>query len=87
MEQRIGAVTGGARLMGGEKQLDLIVANDVTKAGIAFGSDNNEVVIIDSSGRTKEVPILDKDKVAYIILDSVKRLIKKKRKVVEEDWY
>ena len=69
------------------KNLDLIVANDVTKAGIAFGSDNNEVVIIDSSGRTKEVPILDKDKVAYIILDSVKRLIKKKRKVVEEDWY
>jgi phosphopantothenoylcysteine decarboxylase / phosphopantothenate---cysteine ligase len=68
------------------KNLNLIVANDVTKAGIGFGSDNNEVVIIDGSGKTKEVPTLDKEKIADIILDSVKKLIKKKR-VVEEDWY
>ncbi len=68
------------------KNLDLIVANDITKAGIGFGSDNNEVVIIDSSGRTKEVPVLEKEKIADIILDAVKRMLKKK-KTVEEDWY
>ena len=33
-----------------KKNLDLIVANDVSKAGIGFGSDNNEVTIIEKRG-------------------------------------
>ena len=69
----------------GKKNLDLIVANDVSKEGIGFGSDNNEVMIIDRSGNARQVPFLPKDEIAHIILDAVKRVIKKRKKA-EEDW-
>ncbi len=62
------------------KDLDLIIANNVAQAGIGFGSEQNEVTIIDRSGATKQVPRLSKDEIANIILDSVKKLIKKRRK-------
>ncbi|MCX5809204.1 MAG: bifunctional phosphopantothenoylcysteine decarboxylase/phosphopantothenate--cysteine ligase CoaBC [Proteobacteria bacterium] len=69
-----------------KKNLDLIVANDVGKSGIGFGSDNNEVIIVETSGRAKHVPIMAKEEIANIILDSVKKIMKK-RKRVKEDWY
>ena len=69
-----------------KKNLDLIVANDVGKGGIGFGSDNNEVTIVETSGRVKHVPIMAKEEIANIILDSVKKIMKK-RKRVKEDWY
>jgi phosphopantothenoylcysteine decarboxylase/phosphopantothenate--cysteine ligase len=69
-----------------KKNLDLIVANNVAQSGIGFGSDNNEVTIIDSTGGTKHVPVMTKEEVANIILDSVKKAIKKRKKVGEEDW-
>lgn len=68
-----------------KKNLDMIVANDVSKEGIGFGSDRNEVTIIDFSGRTKHVPEKSKEEIASIILDSIKRIIKKRRKF-EDDW-
>jgi phosphopantothenoylcysteine decarboxylase / phosphopantothenate---cysteine ligase len=69
-----------------KKNLDMIVANDITQSGIGFASDDNEVTLIDSTGRTRHVPRLSKDEVANIILDAIKKVIKKKRKV-EDDWY
>jgi len=69
-----------------KKHLDLIVANDVAKEGIGFGSEENEVTIIDRRGTAKRVPRLSKDEVAQIILDNVMKVLKKKKKV-EEDWY
>jgi phosphopantothenoylcysteine decarboxylase / phosphopantothenate---cysteine ligase len=69
-----------------KKNLDLIVANDVTKSGIGFGADDNEVTIIDGSGTVKHVPTLSKDEIAHVILDSVLKVLKKKRKI-EDDWY
>jgi phosphopantothenoylcysteine decarboxylase/phosphopantothenate--cysteine ligase len=68
------------------KNLDLVVANDITKQGIGFGSDDNEVTIISASGLAKHVPKLSKEEVAHVILDVVKRVIKKKRKY-KDDWY
>ncbi len=68
------------------KNLNLIVANDVAKSGIGFGSDNNEVTIIEPTGRMKQVPLLSKDEVAHVILDSIKKIIKKRKKT-EDDWY
>jgi len=67
------------------KNLDLIVANDVTKAGIGFGSDNNEVTMIDLSGTPKHVPKVSKEEVAHIILDAVLKILKKKR-TIQDDW-
>jgi phosphopantothenoylcysteine decarboxylase/phosphopantothenate--cysteine ligase len=69
-----------------KKNLDLIVANNVSKAGIGFGSDDNEVTIIERSGSTKKVPRMSKDEVASIILDTVRKVIKKRKKV-KDDWY
>lgn len=69
-----------------KKNLDLIIANDVGKNGIGFGSDKNEVTIIETNGRTKQVPMLTKEEISNIILDSVKKIMKK-RKRIKEDWY
>ncbi len=68
------------------KHLDLIVANDVSKSGIGFGADDNEVTIIDAAGGAVHVPRLSKDEIAEIILDEALKVAKKKKKT-EEDWY
>jgi len=67
-----------AKLKG--KGIDLIVANDVSRDGIGFGADENEVTIIEASGGTKDVPRLPKDEVASIILDEALAVLKRKRK-------
>ncbi len=63
-----------------KKGIDLIVANDVSKGGIGFGADENEVTIIGASGGAKDVPRLPKDEVASIILDEALAVLRKKRK-------
>ncbi|HSH36169.1 bifunctional phosphopantothenoylcysteine decarboxylase/phosphopantothenate--cysteine ligase CoaBC [Schnuerera sp.] len=57
------------------KNLDFIVANDISKDGAGFKTDTNLVTIIDSNGKTKAYPILDKSEVAKIIIDKIKDLI------------
>ncbi len=69
-----------------KKNLDLIVANNVSKAGIGFGADENEVIIIERTGSMKKVPRMSKDEIASIILDAVKKIIKKRKKT-KDDWY
>lgn len=54
-----------------EKDLDLIVANDVAAAATGFEVDTNAVTIIDRSGHHESVPLLSKDEVADRILDRV----------------
>lgn len=54
-----------------EKQLDLVVANDVTAEGAGFGTDTNVVRLIDVAGGDDALPILPKDEVAARILDWV----------------
>lgn len=53
------------------KRLDLIVANDVTLPGAGFGSPTNQVRLIDASGKVEELPVMEKEKLAHIILDRV----------------
>ena len=55
------------------KSLDLIVANDVTRAGAGFDVDTNIVTLIDGEGM-KELPMMTKREVADGILDSVAEL-------------
>jgi phosphopantothenoylcysteine decarboxylase/phosphopantothenate--cysteine ligase len=43
-----------------EKNLDLIVANDVSREGVGFGADTNEVTLIDRSGRVEAWPRMSK---------------------------
>jgi len=67
-----------------EKNLDLIVANDVTQPGAGFGVDTNIVRIIDSRGKVRNLPLLTKDEVADIVLDQILKIIKKRKRT--EAW-
>ena len=56
------------------KQLDLIVANDVTEPGAGFDVETNRVKLIFADGRLEELPLLSKDEVAQRLLDRVREL-------------
>jgi phosphopantothenoylcysteine decarboxylase/phosphopantothenate--cysteine ligase len=62
-----------------EKNLDLIVANDVSREGAGFSHDTNAVVILDQDGGVEELPLLPKRTVARRILDRVVRLRERRR--------
>jgi phosphopantothenoylcysteine decarboxylase/phosphopantothenate--cysteine ligase len=53
--------------------MDIIVFNDVTKAGSGFEVDTNKVVIIDRKKELK-LPLLSKDSVADEILNRLVEL-------------
>jgi len=53
------------------KDLDMIVANDVTKTGAGFEVDTNIVTLIDRWGEVVEYPMMTKKAVAEKILDHV----------------
>ena len=59
-----------------EKNLDLIVANDVTLPGAGFKADTNIVKIMDRSGKVEELPLMTKEDLADCILDRI-ALLKK----------
>jgi phosphopantothenoylcysteine decarboxylase/phosphopantothenate--cysteine ligase len=53
------------------KNLDLIVANDVSAPGVGFAHDTNAVTILSASGDMKSVPLASKHTIATAVLDSV----------------
>jgi phosphopantothenoylcysteine synthetase/decarboxylase len=63
------------RRMLAEKQLDLVVFNDVSRADIGFDSADNEVVLVSASGE-RTVPKAPKERIAAEILDEVERLLR-----------
>ncbi|GAA0707899.1 bifunctional phosphopantothenoylcysteine decarboxylase/phosphopantothenate--cysteine ligase CoaBC [Paraclostridium ghonii] len=60
-----------------KKNLDFIVANDLTQDGAGFGVDTNIVKIIDRDGVIQEHPKMKKEEVADVILDKIKTLLNK----------
>lgn len=60
-----------------KKNLDFIVANDLTQDGAGFGVDTNIVKIIDREGVIQEHPKMKKEEVADVILDKIKTLLNK----------
>jgi phosphopantothenoylcysteine decarboxylase/phosphopantothenate--cysteine ligase len=60
-----------------KKQLDLIVANDITDKKSGFGVDTNEVTLISRDGKVESLPLLTKREVADKILDRVVGLLAK----------
>ena len=60
-----------------EKNLDLIVANDVSVPGAGFRGDTNIVKILDRSGKIEELPMMSKEELADHILNRVLFLKKK----------
>jgi phosphopantothenoylcysteine decarboxylase/phosphopantothenate--cysteine ligase len=53
------------------KNLDLIVANDVSAPGVGFGHDTNAVSILLADGQQIQVDLATKHTIATAVLDSV----------------
>jgi phosphopantothenoylcysteine decarboxylase/phosphopantothenate--cysteine ligase len=62
-----------------DKNLDMIVVNDLLRSGSGFAADTNAVTIIERSGRKQEIPTMLKSRVARIILSSVVEMLKEKK--------
>jgi phosphopantothenoylcysteine decarboxylase/phosphopantothenate--cysteine ligase len=58
------------------KQVDAIVANDVSQSDRGFEVDTNAVTIVTADG-DEVVPLQSKDRVAAVILDSAERLLRR----------
>jgi phosphopantothenoylcysteine decarboxylase/phosphopantothenate--cysteine ligase len=67
-------VAANARVKLEAKGIDLLVANDVSQAGIGFDADENEVLLIDRWGGARSLPRMSKGAVADAILSEIVRL-------------
>jgi phosphopantothenoylcysteine decarboxylase/phosphopantothenate--cysteine ligase len=59
-----------------KKNLDLIVANDVSDPTIGFASEYNRVHILDATGQIEDLPKMTKMRMAEHILDRVQMILK-----------
>ncbi|MEE9188037.1 MAG: phosphopantothenoylcysteine decarboxylase, partial [Anaerolineales bacterium] len=53
------------------KQLDLIIANDISASDAGFAVDTNRVTILDAGGGEETLPLMSKDEVAQFIMERV----------------
>lgn len=56
------------------KNVDMIVANDVSRDDAGFEAETNAVKIIYADGRVEDSPLMTKDEVAHLLLDRVKEI-------------
>jgi phosphopantothenoylcysteine decarboxylase / phosphopantothenate---cysteine ligase len=57
------------------KQLDLIVANDITAKDAGFGADNNRVTLFDAAGQAESLPLAPKSELADRIIERLTQLL------------
>ncbi len=70
-----GDAVSKARAKRAKKNVDLIVANDVSQPGVGFDVDTNAVTLV-SADDEQAIPLQGKDRVAAAILDRVERLVR-----------
>ncbi|NPV29780.1 MAG: bifunctional phosphopantothenoylcysteine decarboxylase/phosphopantothenate--cysteine ligase CoaBC [Firmicutes bacterium] len=58
-----------------EKNLDLLVANDLTREGAGFGADTNIAILLYPGGAAVDLPKMTKKELAGVILDAVAKLL------------
>ncbi|MDH3390684.1 MAG: bifunctional phosphopantothenoylcysteine decarboxylase/phosphopantothenate--cysteine ligase CoaBC [Desulfobulbaceae bacterium] len=58
-----------------EKNLDLIVINDILGTDTGFGTDTNQVNLIDRDYQLEKLPLLSKEECASMIWDKIVRLL------------
>lgn len=61
-----------------KKNLDLIVANNVSDEGIGFGSDFNQVSLLSPGGKIEHSERKSKLEISQMILDRVEGIVGKK---------
>ena len=54
-----------------EKNLDMVVANNVTEEGSGFDVDTNVATILDRSGAVRSLPLMSKDELAEQVIDHI----------------
>jgi len=54
-----------------KKNLDLIVANDISAPGIGFQSDSNQVTLINKKEEVEHLPLLPKTEIAHLLLNRI----------------
>ncbi len=54
------------------KNMDMIIANNILQAGAGFGGDTNIITIITRAGEEINIPLMSKRELAKIILDEVR---------------
>jgi phosphopantothenoylcysteine decarboxylase/phosphopantothenate--cysteine ligase len=69
-------VVGYARSKMEKKGLDLVVANDITKAGAGFNTDTNIATILTRNDGEVELPLMSKREMADRILDEIVKIRK-----------
>lgn len=62
------------------KNLDLVVANDVSQPGVGFQHDTNAVTLIHADGSATNVALTDKKAVAKAVVDTVVEILKNRYK-------
>lgn len=67
-------LVGNARKKLEQKNVDLIVANDVTRADAGFDVETNAVRLLFRDGTEEELPVIPKSEVAHTLLDRIKGL-------------
>jgi len=73
-----GDLLANARAKLSKKNVDLLVANDVSRRGVGFDADENEVVLVFADGREEALPRASKTVVAGQILDRLATLFEQK---------
>jgi phosphopantothenoylcysteine decarboxylase/phosphopantothenate--cysteine ligase len=54
-----------------KKNLDMIVANDISRSDVGFGTEDNQVTIFFQDGTSESFPKMGKDEVADLLLDRI----------------
>lgn len=67
-----------ARAKLAKKNLDLVVANDVTVPGAGFGADTNVVRLLHRDGRVEHFDVMAKDELAGVIMDRICAILPKR---------
>jgi phosphopantothenoylcysteine decarboxylase/phosphopantothenate--cysteine ligase len=63
-----------------EKNLDLIVGNDISKPKEVFGSDTNKIILIPRKGQPIDLPKMSKREAADALLDYIAANLLKRRR-------
>ncbi|MBM3296266.1 MAG: bifunctional phosphopantothenoylcysteine decarboxylase/phosphopantothenate--cysteine ligase CoaBC [Candidatus Aminicenantes bacterium] len=74
-----GDVEEGARRKLREKNCDLLAANDVSRKGLGFESEDNELLLVEPSGTATPTGRAPKTELSRIVLDRVEVLLERRR--------
>jgi phosphopantothenoylcysteine decarboxylase/phosphopantothenate--cysteine ligase len=58
-----------------DKNLDMIIANDISRADAGFESDTNQVCILRADAEPEHLPLMPKTLLAHAVLDRIRKLL------------